>query len=511
MPNIPPSSPPTHRQSPHTTGKMETNNISSNHSDSRETDNETSMSAEQEAADKEKRDRARYARRRRKCNELNLVDMALSGQRLNEEQCAALLKQPTYPPDATVFLQSLNGYIEEMGDMKSFKRELISSVGSRLPFLLRSSELCKFALADWRVPTAKDISQMGLHGAFDMIWTARLRRQSGRKRKEKARAVARRGPGQRGLTQVQYWARKMLDEFEAAEERGDPLTNGTANAAWSNIVTKNPVWIEKIYIWGQDYGFVCYTSSETEQRPANSKEAWFSIFNDKRLSEDLYGYRVGAWDSIMGGLTLSLSKTMTPLWQSSCQMHGLPTEDCPSAFRQHFKKVAVPSLESPRMSRNTFLVLHDACIWPELDTVTEGMSIPHPPEPDSSRDEYHPMVFLWAYDADWEPPRRANQQQEATTVIEGCTCQGTFAGGYGGADEDGYEGRVKVDVPVLFTWLYWARHVSEPHIDLKDIWRMAQTMPGQIWTCCHDRFDSSRPDSRMPGQPPDPIKEVLDL
>ncbi|KAJ4137876.1 hypothetical protein NW754_001521 [Fusarium falciforme] len=67
---------------------------------------------------------------------------------------------------------------------------------------------------------------------------------------------------------VQYWAHKMLHEYEAAVEREVPLTNQTAPHVWASIVPKDPAWIEEIDRWGQEFGFVCYRSSEVLQRPA---------------------------------------------------------------------------------------------------------------------------------------------------------------------------------------------------------------------------------------------------
>lgn len=149
------------------------------------------------------------------------------------------------------------------------------------------------------------------------------------------------------------------------------------------------------------------------------------------------------------------------------------------------------------------MVLHNDCIFPDLDTHDVELGEPLFPSAGAHDEDgaalltTHdlPHFFLWAYTANWEPPNRSEGQVATTVQVEGCNCQGTFARGYGGADEDGYQGRVKVRVHSLFTWLYYARHVRDQVIDLKDIWRIAQGMPNQVWNCGTDRYDKSNPNA----------------
>ncbi|KAF4964346.1 hypothetical protein FSARC_7713 [Fusarium sarcochroum] len=462
------------------------------------------MTPEEIAADKERCSRAHYARARRRATKgLDLIEMALSGQQLTEEQCAALLGQPTYSPDATAFLRSLDGYLEEMGDMREFKDRLSRNILRVRPFLLRSPDLCKFVLIDWKLPNAQRTKKRGPSTALNYLYKKHLKRQHEGGRLEQARTVARHGTGQHDLEVVQYWARKMLHEYEAAIEREEPLDDVSAYITWMNILPKEPAWVDEIDRWGQDFGFVCYTSAEVERRPVKARERWFSVFNE-RGSDDGYsfeGYRSGAYSFSNAFILLDYMK---PLWQSPCPAHGLPYESRPSAFRKHFRTLAAPNLESPRMSRNTFLVLHDDCVFPELDHHDLELGEIYcreapPPIGDSGlpllQAESLPDFFLWAYDANWEPPTRPNEQAALST--EGCTCQGTFSGGYDGADEDGYQGRVRIDLSNLFTWFYFARHIRKD-VDLKDIWRIAQDMPNQAWYCNLDQYDPYQPGSAMP-------------
>ncbi|RSL43761.1 hypothetical protein CEP54_014963 [Fusarium duplospermum] len=466
------------------------------------------MTPEERAADMEKKARARHNKQRKAAKKEDLVEIALTGY-LSEEQSAALLRQP-FPPDATAFLRSLNGYLDTLGDIEVYRRMLGESIEDAKPFLLRSPELCKFALVDWRVPNSERIQERGPSLALDRLYKILLKEQGQDDRLDHVRAVARGHPMQRNLKRVQYWARKMLNEYEAAVERGEPLTDQTAPHVWASIVPKAPAWIDEIRRWGQAFGFVCYRSSEVEQRPTVARDRWLSVFEDAPSpgwpytgsSNEFCGYRKGAHNTIMDGFVLG--EYMNALWQPSCPVHGLPSEAQPSAFREHFKTVAASNLDSPRMSRNTFLVLHDDCVFPELDTyglrfgevgyggyVTED-EIGEDGTPLLTYRDL-PMFFVWAYDANWDPPNHPEDQAILIAKVKGCNCQGTFGRGYGGADEDGYQGRVKVRVHCLFTWLYYARHVRDNVIDLKDIWRIAQGMPNQVWDCGKDLYDQSQP------------------
>ncbi|KAI8676054.1 hypothetical protein NCS57_00508700 [Fusarium keratoplasticum] len=465
------------------------------------------MEPEERATYLESRGRNRYAERRRAARRADTVEIALTSY-LTEDQCADLLRQPYYPPDGTTFLRSLNGYLNDMGDIRDFRRVLGENTGNPKCFMLRSAELCKFALVDWRVPRQEHIRELGPSLALDRLYEAHVQELRQDDRLAQAREVARGHPQQYNLRLTQYWARRMLHEYEGAVEREEPLTDQTAPAVWANIVPKAPAWIAEIRRWGQDFGFVCYRSSEAERRPAVARDRWFSIFEDTDAPDcydgspnEFCGYRRGADMTIMRGY--DLGEYMNALWQPSCAVHGLPSEACPSAFREHFKTIAKPNLDSPRMSRNTFLVLHNDCLFPDLDT--HGVELGEPLFPSAGAHAEDgaallttydlPHFFLWAYDANWEPPSRSEGQVATTVQVEGCNCQGTVARGYGGADEDGYQGRVKVRVHSLFTWLYYARHVRDQVIDLKDIWRIAQDMPNQVWNCGTDRYDKSHPNA----------------
>ncbi|KAL2679388.1 hypothetical protein Neosp_010162 [[Neocosmospora] mangrovei] len=260
------------------------------------------MEPEERANYLEKRGRNRYAERRREARRADSVEIALTGY-LTEDQCTDLLRQPYYPTDGTTFLRSLNGYLEDMGDIRDFRRVLGENTGNPKRFMLRSAELCKFALVDWRVPRQEHIRELGHSLALDRLYEAHVQELRQDDRLAQAREYS--------LRLTQYWARRMLHEYEAAVEREEPLTDQTAPAVWANIVPKAPAWIAEIRRWGQDFGFVCYRSSEVEQRPAVARDRWFSIFEDTNAPgcyngspNEFCGHRRGADMTIMRGYDL---------------------------------------------------------------------------------------------------------------------------------------------------------------------------------------------------------------
>ncbi|KAM6530488.1 hypothetical protein FALCPG4_008616 [Fusarium falciforme] len=157
----------------------------------------------------ERRGRNRYAERRR---------------------AARRADTPYYPPDGTTFLRSLNGYLDDMGDIRNFRRVLGENTGNPKCFMLRSAELCKFALVDWRVPRQEHIRELGPNLALDRLYEAHVQELRQDDRLAQAREVARGHPQQYNLRLTQYWARSMLHEYEAAVEREEPLTDQTAPA-----------------------------------------------------------------------------------------------------------------------------------------------------------------------------------------------------------------------------------------------------------------------------------------
>lgn len=178
---------------------------------------------------------------------------------------------------------------------------------------------------------------------------------------------------------------------------------------------------------------------------------------------------------------------------------------------ERFFRVLAAKIPKRCFLRNTFLLLSSDCIFPELDT--PELEPPGSPEfmrrllnPAAPRrlcpDEVPPF-YLWAYDANWDPPsatqdpkkdddEQDDDKQGDGVSGSGCTCLGHFAGDTDTteADEDGYEGRVKVDIKYLFSWFYYARLEG---YDLKQLWRKAQTLPHQTWKCSHDIFDHTKP------------------
>lgn len=207
----------------------------------------------------------------------------------------------------------------------------------------------------------------------------------------------------------------------------------------------------------------------------------------------------------------------------------------------HFRLVA-KNLPKPLFLKDTFLVLTSDCIFPELETQelaadfsseTMKRTFARHLSRDLLPDEL-PKFFIWAYNVNWQPqsPRESREieiaqgnhetshemvgidkvrddgddsdiTKEYVVVDENdsedlnCNCDGIFARTTSTAesvlaDEDGYEGRIKVDIHVLFSWFYYARLQGT---DMKHMWHKAKNMPNQTWSCRADMFDPTKPDA----------------
>ncbi|KAJ3533896.1 hypothetical protein NM208_g7779 [Fusarium decemcellulare] len=252
----------------------------------------------------------------------------------------------------------------------------------------------------------------------------------------------------------------MLVEFEAAAAKGEQLD---ALKAGDGMRIRTPPWVEEIARSKEGYGFIIYKSREVENRPAVAKERWFQVWNRRKMApgididllDDNFPSYKNARDRVYNGLFLN--RHMVPLWVSPCPEHGFSSEQTPSAFREHFKTVEAPKISNPRILKNTFLVVANDCIFPELDTHELNPDTIRGPQKNKVFPEQLPRFFLWAYDPDWEPLSPPDSVPNDESSVEGCTCRGAFTRGYGGADDDGYEGRVKVSLSDLFCWFYYVR------------------------------------------------------
>ncbi|KAH7137024.1 hypothetical protein B0J13DRAFT_677772 [Dactylonectria estremocensis] len=291
-----------------------------------------------------------------------------------------------------------------------------------------------------------------------------------------------------------YWAQKMLDEFEAAAAKGEQLD---ALKAWVGMRIRTPSWVEEITQSKEDYSFIIYKSCEVKSQPTVAKDRWFQVWKgrdvdldvDIDLLSDIFHSYKDTKNKVYNGWLLN--KHMLPLWVSPCPEHGLSSEQTPSAFRKHFKTVETPKISNLRILKNTFLILANDCIFHELDTHELNYNHITGPQENKVLPEHIPKFFLWAYDPDWEPSSTPNSVSNDESSVEGCTCRSAITRGYSGADDDGYKGRIKVSIRDLFCWFYYARANG---VGLKDLWRKAQGMEDQTWWSRGAYWDPSQPE-----------------
>ncbi|CAM1509013.1 Fc.00g027520.m01.CDS01 [Cosmosporella sp. VM-42] len=479
------------------------------------------MSTPEARAKEQARDRVKaIALREKECKDVDLVAKALEDPgSLSQAQRLALLGGPAYPEDAYGFLSALDGFRARRNScMAVFK----SYAAGRTAVAIASPQLCKFTLCDWRVPPGFETGQ-DANVAVDALYEEQLRLEREQDQLEKARAAVRTLEERR----ARFKASKTLAQHQAATEAGQTLDPSGFDSV---LRPKMPDWVNSIFSGGEDYGFIIYESREAYRRPLMAKETWKSVFNERERRSNFGGYYRARRTVFQGGL---LGKYMLPSWVDQCLLHQ-PSEVNPLSIRQHFRELW-DSIHAPKpgIRRDTFLVLTNDCLFPELDSYLMAPRnelddneylVPLSPsqEPKLIEPSQLPNFYLWAYDANWQPPsvtkdkeyhgtlkdqpQPNNNQMEAKDdkgkqidhgyregIAEAaCTCNGLFAGDANTvwADEDGYEGRVKVSIHVIFSWFYYARLKG---YDMKQLWRKAQTLPHQTWTCRADAMDYTKP------------------
>lgn len=308
---------------------------------------------------------------------------------------------------------------------------------------------CKFMLCDTRIPPdAAEDAEACLEAAYQ----EQLRMEREWDRLEKAREQIRTKEWKR----ARRHARAILREFEEAAERGEEQPTGMD--IWKRIGPKTPSWVTEILSNGEkEYGYALFTTKEANVRPHIAHKRWLKVFDEWMERHDNFsGYKARApmvWEGE------KLRDKVHVVMVEAVE----PSETDPATMRNDFREMR-KVFPHKWILHNTFLVLTDDCIFPELDTHRlewrEAWRFERSIVPEDRADGVLlpgdvPRFHLWAYDAEWEPP--AGEQ----------------------ADEDGYEGRVKVDSHLLYTWFYYARLTG---VDMKAMWRRSLTLKDQIWT-----------------------------
>lgn len=129
---------------------------------------------------------------------------------LNDVQRKALLGRPAYDRDATTFLRLLPGYGQRPRTIRCF-REAASDFSS---FAHYSPELCKFTLCDWRVPQGLDGTKDNATAAIESLYQEQLHLERENSPLELAREAVRNYNDR----QARFYARRVLREYELAEE-----------------------------------------------------------------------------------------------------------------------------------------------------------------------------------------------------------------------------------------------------------------------------------------------------
>nr|XP_036579131.1 uncharacterized protein CTRU02_10741 [Colletotrichum truncatum]KAF6786617.1 hypothetical protein CTRU02_10741 [Colletotrichum truncatum] len=242
-------------------------------------------------------------------------------------------------------------------------------------------------------------------------------------------------------------AKLMIPTLEklSPEKYAMMLERGTLYTVWHKVMPKPLAWITDITEDGSDWGFVFYRSAQVMQRVGGR---WDDALNVSRASTKSSIRRT--WPTSPSLLRPVLVPSIVRV-RTSCDtgpQSGLRTpffvDGDLCSTREHFKEYRKTLDETDGILDNTLIIIDSDCVHPDLLTVDELNELPQ-------------LVFwVWACDADWEPPA-------------GCE-----------ADEDGYQGRLKVPFVCLQAWFYVARLKD---VDMKAMWKKAQGHPQQLWVC----------------------------
>ncbi|CEJ94971.1 hypothetical protein VHEMI10475 [[Torrubiella] hemipterigena] len=325
---------------------------------------------------------------------------------------------------------------------------------------LQSPSICKFIICDGRVPDMDTFDGDG-NAAIDRLYQEQVRLEATNDRIERARAAIR----SREQIAASQLARAMLTHYnKQVEEQG----SYNIMEAWKLIEPKRPVWIKEIYEGSREkYGFVVFESSKLRNRPLQAIVQWYRTFNGQNCVDEgfLTGYPHARY-TVMDGGKLRFRWTMR--WEKE------PVdEDDPESMKKRFMDL-VPSLPK-KMSKTTFLVVTDDCIFPELETnqlwLTKLLRWPNDRQEGKIAYQDLPPFYIWAYDAAWTPPT-------------GKAAKEPF---------DGYEGRIRVDSTVLLSWFYYARTWTD--LTMRQLWEKADRSPHQVWHVQENLANRAEPEA----------------
>jgi hypothetical protein len=390
------------------------------------------------------------AQRRAIVGDKDLVAMALAEpDSLDHPLRSALLDAPFWPGDETKLARQLPGC--KLTRVQRF--DTCAASHDHAPAALSTPAACKFMICDMRISPFDPGDPVA---RIEAAYQEQLRLEREDDDLERARDLVR-SPDVR---LARSNARAILREFEMAAERGEDEPD--AQAIWARIGPRDPEWVRDIDESSEDYGFAILTSREARARPQAAHDQWMTVFNEAYRADNLGGFK--ARPRVQGGHRLV--PYMNPYWVRLDNDDDLSSEEDHAAMRDMFKDKIRPGLPNPRYPRDTFLVLSNDCLFPELDTV--DLDIHDEKEGWESRPMSRdmPTFFLWAYDAEWSPP-------------EGLR-----------ADQDGYQGRVKVAVRALLVWFYYTRITG---VGVKALWQRSLELKDGVWTCENDIFNPGEP------------------
>ncbi|KAL5615723.1 hypothetical protein FOBRF1_004471 [Fusarium oxysporum] len=328
----------------------------------------------------------------------------------------ALLGRACYPDDENNMVKRITKGLRKNGE--SLIHTVASFDGPTYPAITKDAWILVYCDLFYI-----DGNNMTLHE----VYTSRLQEEELQTRTEQAREVARHDDLKKARRNAKWMipAFGRLSDEELSQSEYD--FSNTLHEIWKQVSHAPSTWIQHILDAQRPWGFTYYKTKQVEEKYGRTwKDTWIMIIDMPQQS----------WSNIhCQGKVHEFMELKTEDWAPPPTYEGLTEDD---AFRKHFREHR-KSLSSPGILQNTFIVIPIELI------------------PDDPDDDELDLLWVWAYDADWD------------SSPEEIICNG-----------EKYQGRIKVPLYALEAWFYAARWEG---VSLRDMWLKAQTHEDNLWIC----------------------------
>ncbi|GKT45913.1 uncharacterized protein ColSpa_06094 [Colletotrichum spaethianum] len=378
---------------------------------------------------------------------VNLVALALENpSEVNGVRCKALLGRSHF-------------LLDEMRMVQKLTNKRFNSFETILTYGIQPSSLTTLTIDCWKLIVI-DCRHVEDSADLDRQYRAQLQAEELQTPEEPAREAVR--------SQLERTARRNAKLMVPALEKLSPekyammLERKTLYTVWQKVSPKPPAWVFDITEYCYNWGFVFYRSAQVMQLVGDRwddalerLEGFDELFYPENPTDQPIYATAGP--SSIHNAGENFIQYWSPVWIGDTAFADGDLRNAREWARlepyiifsfaynyRHFKEYRKSLDDTEGILDNTLIIIDSDCVHPELMTAEEINALPT-------------MVFwVWACDPDWKPPAGRD------------------------ADEDGYQGRLRVPFTCLQAWFYAARLKD---VDMKAMWKKAQAHPQQLWVC----------------------------